>query len=612
MPQATVASAINQSNANPDRDTIEIAAGSYHEDLPQVQSGKPVDIVGAGPTQTVLRPFSQGDSLTTLQISDPNSTVSNLGIQLPTGSSNNPGNFETGLALAGSASPGSAATNVAVTAPNAVKSSSGVSLLGGSTRFSGGTVTLPLASPNFNTGVLGQGTVDDSRIAADVGVSDTALVRRTRIDADAFGINAADGTQRYEDVTVVIVAGAPPNAIGLSASPVSVPTDITARHLTLIGTGDPTSIGAACASGVFNNSGSLSIDGVVFRGFGKDLSRTAPSNSANISIDYSDYDPAKVTDVNSGGSGALTPGPHNVNVDPGFVSSDPNSPVAFHLLATSPLLDAGNPSLPTDESTTDGAGAPRVVAGRNTAPAVSDIGAFEFQPHAPSAAAAAPSTAKIGQSVVFDASGSSDPDPGDSITYFWGFDDGAIAVGSTVNHAFALPGVHTATVTVTDLSHRTATAIATVTVPARILSLTKTADRKSVRPRARVGFTISAANGEDVAIALRSLRDRLPSGFKYVRGSATLNGKPVTDPRIAGRSLTWTSPVRRVKKKHGHRTLGARMQLSAPAHGKLRLHLVTTAGKKPGKYTNRASAVAGPTVAVVTQAAAATVRVKAH
>src|SRR2546421_4204089 len=62
MPQATVASAINASNANADHDTIEIAAGSYHEDLPQVQSGKPVDIVGAGPTQTVLSPLTQGDS----------------------------------------------------------------------------------------------------------------------------------------------------------------------------------------------------------------------------------------------------------------------------------------------------------------------------------------------------------------------------------------------------------------------------------------------------------------------------------------------------------------------------------------------------------------------
>src|SRR6476469_4843935 len=89
MPQATVASAINQSNANPDHDTIQIAAGSYHEDLPAVNNGRPVDIVGAGPTQTVLSRFSQGDNLTTLQINDPNSTVSSLGIGLATGSSNN-------------------------------------------------------------------------------------------------------------------------------------------------------------------------------------------------------------------------------------------------------------------------------------------------------------------------------------------------------------------------------------------------------------------------------------------------------------------------------------------------------------------------------------------
>src|SRR5213078_45544 len=122
------------------------------------------------------------------------------------------------------------------------------------------------------------------------------------------------------------------------------------------------------------------------------------------------------------GSGAITPGAHNVNVDPGFVSSDPTNTGAFHLLATSPLVDAGNPSLPGDESTTDEDGAPRVTAGRNTSPAVSDIGAFEFQPHAPTPAASGPAGGKIGESLTFDASGSSDPDPGDAITYFWGFD----------------------------------------------------------------------------------------------------------------------------------------------------------------------------------------------
>ena len=613
MPQATVASAINQSNTNPDHDTIEIAAGSYHEDLPPVNSGRPVDIVGAGPTQTVLSPFTQGDNRTTLSVGDPNSTVSNLGIALASGSSNNPGNFEIGLALGGIGSPGAAATDVAVTAPNAVKNSIGVSFGPGTPRFSGGTVTLPhSAAPDINTGTSGAGTVEDSRIAADYGIADAALARRIRIDADIRGIDGADGVGRYEDVTVVLVAGAPPNAVALAASPVTVSSTVTARHLTLIGNGDPTSTGALCTNGLLSNSGSLSLDGVAFRGFGKDLSRTASANSANISVDYSDYDPAKVTDVNSGGGGSITPGSHNVNVDPAFVSSDPSNPAAFHLLATSPLIDAGNPSLPSDESTTDEDGAPRVTAGRSTAPAVSDIGAFEFQPHAPTAVATGPGSGQIGQSLTFDASGSSDPDPGDSLTFAWAFDDGGVAFGPTVSHAFALPGAHTATVTVTDLSHRTATATVNVTVPPRILTLRKSADRKSVRSGARVGFTIAAVNDNGVAIGLRSLSDRLPRGFKYVRGSTTLNGKLVTDPKVKGRTLTWNSPVRRVKKRHGHRTLGARIKLSAPAHGKLRLHLLTTAAKKKGSYTNRAGASADPAVAVLTQAASATVRVKAH
>jgi uncharacterized repeat protein (TIGR01451 family) len=614
--EATVTTAINASNASTDHDVIRIAAKatSYVEDFPQVNAGRPVDIVGAGPTETVLRPLTQGNSRTTLQISDPNSTISNLGIALAHGSGTTPGDQETGLWLAGAGAPGTSAANVAITAPDPVTNSTGA-LLNPLTRFSSGTVTLPLlGSANANAGAQNAGTVEDSRVTADTGVISRSggLVRRTRVDADFHGLDVAESTTRVEEVTVVL-SGSVPNAIGLAGVPISAPGNGTARHVTLVGTGDASSTGASCADFAGLASCSLTLDGVVIRGFGKDLKRTAAGASSNISIDYSDYDPAKVTSTNSGsGTGAITPGPHNVNVDPGFVSSDPANPAAFHLLATSPLIDAGNPSLPSDESTTDEDGASRVTAGRNTAPSVSDIGAFEFQPHVPTAVATGPASGKIGQSLTFRASGSADPDPGDALTYFWGFDDGGIAIGPTVNHAFGSLGSHTATVTVTDLSHRTATATATVTIGPRILSLTKKADRKTVRPRAQVGFTISATNGEDAALTLRSLSDRLPAGFKYVRGSATLGGKLVTDPRIAGRKLTWTSPVRRVKKKHGHRTLGARIALTVPAHRTLRLHLLTIAAKTPGKYTNRASGDGGPAVAVSTQAAGATVRVKAH
>lgn len=617
-PKATVSDAIDASNSAGDRDIIQIAAKStpYTEDLPEVDDARPVDIVGAGPTETVLRPSSQGDNLTTLEISDPSSTVSNLGIVLARGAGSSPGDQEVGLWLASTATPGTSASHVAVTAPDPVSNSIGV-LASRNTRFSGGTVTLGYrAASNANIGVESAGTVDDSRISADRGVVSRfgGLVRRTRVDADFHGLEAADGTSRFEDDTVALAAGIP-NPVGLSALPSALSVSATARHVTLVGTGDAGSTGASCADSTgFAQACSLTLDSVVIRGFGKDLKRTAAAAPSNIAIDYSDYDPAKVTDTNSGGgTGAIAPGAHNVNADPGFVSSDPSNPLAFHLLASSPLVDAGNPSLASDESTTDGAGAPRVAAGRRTSPpAVSDIGSFEFQPHAPAAAVTGPAAGRVGHSVQFDASGSSDPDPGDVLTYFWGFDDGTIAVGPKVNHSFASVGSHTATVTVADISHRTSTATVSVTIRPRPLSLFVKAGSKSVRRGGRVGFTISAVNADDAAIGLRTLTDRLPSGFKYVRGSARLDGKLITNPVVKGRTLTWNSPVRRVKKHGGHRTRGARVPLSVPPVGELRLHLLAIAPRKTGRYTNRAAADGGPTIAVLAQAASATVRVKAR
>jgi hypothetical protein len=617
-PEPTVSDAIDASNAAGDHDIIQIAAKStpYSEDLPPVDDSRPVDIVGAGPTDTVLRPLTPGDSLTTLEVDDPSSTVSNLGIALARGSGTSPGDQEIGLWLASSASTGASATGVAVTAPDPVSNSSGV-LLNQNTRFSGGTVTLRYASASSaNTGATNAGTVQDSHISADRGVVSRfgGLVRRTRIDADFHGLDAADGASRYEDVTVALVPGIP-NPVGLSALPSALSVNATARHVTLAGTGDASGTGASCADSMaFAQSCSLTLDSVVIHGFGKDLKRTAAAAPSNIAVDYSDYDPAKVTDTNSGsGTGAITPGSHNVNADPGFVSSDPSNPLAFHLLARSPLVDAGNPALASDESTTDAAGAPRVAAGRSASPpGVSDIGSLEFQPHAPVAAATGSPTGLAGHSVQFDASGSSDPDPGDALTYFWGFDDGSIAAGPKVSHAFASVGSHTATVTAFDISHRTSTATVSVTILPRPLPLFDEADNRTVRRGARVGFTISAVDADDLAIGLRTLTDRLPSGFKYVRGSATLNGRLITNPSVKGRALTWTSPVRRVRKHRGHRVLGAPLRLTVPPVGELRLHLVAIAPRKTGRYTNRAAADGGPTVAVRTGSASATVRVKAH
>ena len=75
-----------------------------------------------------------------------------------------------------------------------------------------------------------------------------------------------------------------------------------------------------------------------------------------VDDDYSDFNPADELDKNGGtpiGTGAITDGTHNLNVDPAFVNQTFGDPAGFNLLATSPVIGAGEPVLLAGESPTD-------------------------------------------------------------------------------------------------------------------------------------------------------------------------------------------------------------------------------------------------------------------
>ena len=407
---STVQAALNQAGGDTSADTVKLGATSYNGTFTLATSTNTITIVGHGASQTLLTNTGATPPSTNLALSDPNVTLSAVGIVIPSGNGN------TGLSLTGQA------TGVQVTGPSATNPT-GVLLNG---TFLRGTIDLPGSSSNASVGVQGgNGTIEDSSVTAHTGVL----------------------------------------AAGTAAS-------VTARHDTLIGDGGSGSAGVSViATGalfVFGNA-AVTIDDSVVRGFVSDLGRVGfvgdpncfvavdpcPGN-AFITFGYDDFDTASPKAVDSG-PGAYIDNGHNLNADPKFINAAATPP-DYHIPYNSPLVDAGMSSVESGESTLDQDGNPRTVG------SATDIGAYEYQHRPPAASAgASPGSAQTGSPITFSGSGS-DPDPGDTVTLTWSFDDGATGSGASVTHAFATPGTHTATLTATDPTGLTAHASATVTV----------------------------------------------------------------------------------------------------------------------------------------------------
>jgi hypothetical protein len=458
--RTTIGQAIADAGANgAGRDRIQVGPGDFPEVNLNADGNNLVDIVGAGRDRTRIVPGPATNGFT-LQIGHTGSNVTDLEVRTPSGGSGNTGLFSRGTAERVTVT-GSVANDEGVHMDNAGTFRDGsVALTGAGSTGIGGTNGLVerVTVTAQGTGVTGVERIAGSRITAPVGA----------------GTGPIAPAQTFED-TVIRVPPGTTDGVAISITGTLFPATLTARNLTLVGGGaNSTGVAVSATGGGFVASqASATLDGVVLRGFATDLRRTANGGpqppddaAANVSIDHSNYDPAKVAGANNsvagGGdaSGTITDGGHNVTGDPRFRDEAGGD---FRPRGSSVLIDRGNAA--AAQPPADLAGAPRIVDGNGDGAPVVDIGAFEYQRGAPTASAsAAPASVVVGQPVGF-MGAASDPQ-GDALSAAWSFGDGATGSGLAASHAYAAPGNYTATLTVANEGNATATAAVVVVVSA--------------------------------------------------------------------------------------------------------------------------------------------------
>jgi uncharacterized repeat protein (TIGR01451 family) len=102
------------------------------------------------------------------------------------------------------------------------------------------------------------------------------------------------------------------------------------------------------------------------------------------------------------------------------------------------------------------------------------------------------------------------------------------------------------------------------------VAISKTSSLTNVTRGTLVPYTITVTNVFGAPLSDISIVDRFPAGFKYVAGSARLDGNPV-EPVINGRELVWSG-----------------LQLQFNQRRTIRFLLVVGSGVSEGEYVNRA------------------------
>jgi hypothetical protein len=443
---ANLAKAMQDASNHAGADTISIGPGTFDGGAAGYSDGDTtgVTITGAGQGSTILT--ATGAS-TAVSLNAADISLSGVTVSLGTGTA-------IGLYVYKASVMG---VTVSSTAPTANVVGADLS----DATLTDSTISMPTDVTRGDEGVREEdgsaSTVRSSSISGYDGL-DTTTNGGPVLDASDVTVKAVRGVSADQSGTIDVNDGLI-EISGGGEGVVAAGGTVTASSLTIVGDSEPFSTGVVSGGGGGENA-SLTLKDSIIVGFVTASERYVESGGGHADETLS-YDDAHLNS-DSGVAGTYS-ATHNMDADPQFVDAAAGD---YHLLWSSPAIDAGG-SCPADcTGTPDLDGLARPIDGNGDGTAVRDMGAYEYGHRAPVARVAAPESAHAGDSVTFDASPSSDPDDGDTLTYAWRFDDGATASGAKVTHAFAAAGNHTATVTVTDPTHLTSSATATVVIAA--------------------------------------------------------------------------------------------------------------------------------------------------
>ncbi|WP_129648460.1 SdrD B-like domain-containing protein [Peristeroidobacter agariperforans] len=124
-----------------------------------------------------------------------------------------------------------------------------------------------------------------------------------------------------------------------------------------------------------------------------------------------------------------------------------------------------------------------------------------------------------------------------------------------------------------------------------VLSLSKVTPMLNVTRGQLVPYTITYTNVTPVPLFDITLVDRFPAGFRYVEGSARIDGVPV-EPAVVGREIRWND-----------------LSVDGNARHSIVLLLAVGAGVSEGEFVNRAQAIQSFTNSAISNEGSATVRV---